>query len=86
MLFHRLSHGAGYRRVSAVTTNQPAMVRATQPAILRKSAFFLQNKPASNIFHRPAKATHNVRQSPLDTSGNARMLVDLLLLQPVKFM
>jgi hypothetical protein len=76
---------AGYCRVSAVTTNQPAMVRATQPAILRKSAFFFQTTPQQAFFtarKRPLKTSVNVR---LDTSGHARMLVDLLLVQPVKF-
>jgi hypothetical protein len=71
------------RRVSAVTTNQPAMVRATQPAILRKSAFFFQTTPQQAFFtarKRPLKTSVNVR---LDTSGHARMLVDLLLVQPV---
>jgi hypothetical protein len=37
-----------------VTTNQPAMVGATQPAILRKSAFFFQTSP-HRAFSPPGK-------------------------------
>jgi hypothetical protein len=86
VLFHFLSDGAGYCRVSAVTTDQPAMVRATQPAILRKSAFFFQTTPHQAFFTARKRPLTTSVKVPLDTSGNARMLVDLLLLQTVQFM
>jgi hypothetical protein len=53
---------------------------------MRKSAFFFQTSPHQAFFtarKRPLKTSVKV---PLDTSGNARMLLDLLLVQPVKFM
>jgi hypothetical protein len=42
--------------------------------------------PVSNIFHRRKRPIATSVKVPLDTCGHARMLVDLLLVQPVKFM
>jgi hypothetical protein len=58
---------------------------ASQPAILSKSAFFFQTSPHQALFTARKRPLTTSVKVPLDTNGNARMLVDLLLVQPFRF-
>jgi hypothetical protein len=57
-----------------------------KPTILRKSASFFQTSPHQAFFTARKRPLTTSAKVPLDTSGYVRMLVDLLLVQPVKFL